>query len=117
MKIIYKDTVIEQDFEPFVEGFHPIKISEKDFLEKLSIDEKQSIETYNTNISIREKQLADDILAKNYLVNITTKGKKLLATIHDSKTTAEDIEYDEDRGDKFFETLEEAQKYADTFNL
>jgi hypothetical protein len=48
-------------------------------------------------------------------VNITTKGKKKIATIHDAKTNSlESIELDEERGDKFFDTIEEAQKYADS---
>lgn len=61
---------------------------------------------------------SDDITAAdsfNYVVNITTKDKKKIANVVEN-TNWDLLELDEDRWDKWFNSLEEAQAYANTFN-
>lgn len=67
--------------------------------------------------STDQKQAQEVIFKGQFLVNITTKGKKKIATIHDAKTADENasIELDEERGDKSFDTIEEAKAYAESF--
>lgn len=61
---------------------------------------------------------SDDITAADsftYVVNITTKDKKKIANVVEN-TNWDLLELDEDRWDKWFNSLEEAQAYANTFN-
>jgi hypothetical protein len=62
---------------------------------------------------LNEKSNADSY---KYIVNITTKNKKQVATIIESNPN-DSVELDFDRGDRGFNIIEEAQEYANTFNL
>lgn len=65
------------------------------------------------NLLLNEKSNADSY---KYIVNITTKNKKQVATIIESNPN-DSVELDFDRGDRGFNIIEEAQEYANTFNL
>lgn len=60
-----------------------------------------------------EKEIAN---MYKYIVNITTENKKKKATIIESNPN-DSVELDFDRGDRGFNIIEEAQEYANTFNL
>lgn len=51
----------------------------------------------------------------NYVVNVTTKDKKKVAKIVE-RTMTDKLELDEDRWDRWFNSLKEAEAYANTFN-
>lgn len=67
---------------------------------------------------VDKKEANDILLSWRFLVNINWKGKKKVATVHDSKTTPEWtlIEYDEERGDINTDNIDIANKYADIVN-
>lgn len=60
-----------------------------------------------------QEKLADSY---KYVVNITTENKKKKATVIESNPN-DSVELDFDRWDRWFNTIEEAQEYANTFNL
>lgn len=72
----------------------------------------------NKEKDIDRKEANDILLSWRFLVNINWKGKKKVATVHDSKTTPEWtlIEYDEERGDINTDNIDIANKYADIVN-
>ena len=89
----------------------------KELQSKKELDEIEQAELEFLDWTFDEKRLASSwLIGKRFLVNITSKGKKKIATIHDSTTANGEIELDEDRWDKWFNSLEEAQEYANTFN-
>ena len=51
-------------------------------------------------------------------MNITTENNKKVAVVHDASTADQnvEIEYDPERWDKFFDTIDEAKKYAEEIN-
>lgn len=59
-----------------------------------------------------EKEIAN---MYKYIVNITTEDEKKKATIIESNVN-DSVELDFDRWDRGFNTMEEAQEYANTFN-
>lgn len=77
---------------------------------------KESLKESDSEKEIDKEEV---LISWRYLVNITSKGKKKVATIYDSTISDPNtsIEYDEERWDKWFKTIEEAQEYANTFNL
>jgi hypothetical protein len=99
----------EKEIDKFLSWFE--KIDDKEFYSQCTVQEDQKEKSQDLS------EAQEVIFKGQFLVNITTKGKKKIATIHDAKTTSlESIELDEERGDKFFDTIEEAQKYADSIN-
>ena len=61
-------------------------------------------------IDIQEAQ--EILLSGQYIVNITNKGKKKIATIHDAKTASADgIEFDTERWDINTSDLKVAEEY------
>lgn len=59
-----------------------------------------------------EKEIAN---MYKYIVNITTEDEKKKATIIESNVN-DSVELDFDRWDRWFNTIEEAEAYAKTFN-
>lgn len=82
--------------------------------ETIANAEKNITETpEEKEVDIQEAQ--EILLSGQYIVNITTKDKKKVANI--VKNISWDfLELDEDRWDRGFNSLEEAEKYANTFN-
>lgn len=67
---------------------------------------------------VDRKEAQEVIFKGQFFVNIITENGKKVATIHDAKSAYQNIalELDEERGDKFFDTIDEAKKYAEEIN-
>lgn len=66
--------------------------------------------TSEKEVDIKEAQ--EILLSGQYIVNISTKGKKTIATIHDAKTANDSgIEFDTERGDINTDNIDIAEKY------
>lgn len=95
------------------------RVAELQSKKELDEFEKQEIKFLSSETqSEKETDKKEVLISWRYLVNITSKGKKKVATIYDSTTSDPNtsIEYDEERGDRWFNTIEEAEAYAKTFN-
>ena len=64
-------------------------------------------------VDIQEAQ--EILLSGQYIVNITTEDKKKKATVIELNPS-DGVELDFDRWDRWFNSLEEAEVYANTFN-
>ncbi len=59
-----------------------------------------------------QEEAQEILLSGQYIVNITNKGKKKIATIHDAQTASADgIEFDTERGDINTSDLKIAEEY------
>ena len=91
------------------------RLAELKSLKELNDFEKEEIRFLTSETSeekIIDVQEAKEILISGrYLVNISNKGKKKIATIHDSTTAATAVEYDPERGDITTDNIDIAEKY------
>ena len=89
---------------------------------KKELDEFEKVE-YNflTDKETPQEKFTDQeeaqeiLLSGQYIVNITNKGKKKIAKIVE-RTMTDKLELDTDRWDRWFNSLKEAEAYANTFN-
>lgn len=75
----------------------------------------QVMKMYEESTSEKEVDLSEAkeiLLSGQYIVNISSKGKKKIATIFDAKTAnADGIEFDTERGDINTDSIDIAEKY------
>lgn len=97
-------TIIDDDY---------LEITEKDFYKIL-----RSRKETQSEKEIDRKEAQEIIYNKKYFVNITTENDRKVAVVHDASTADQnvEIEYDPERWDKFFDTIDEAKKYAEEIN-
>lgn len=82
----------------------------KSDLEKSELEFLQKETSYEKSTDQKEAQ--EILLSGQYIVNITNKGKKKIATIHDAQTASADgIEFDTERGDINTSDLKIAEEY------
>ncbi len=113
------DTLVVEDWVVIkIQDSQQWKDRVRELQEKKELDEfeKQEIKFLSSETQSEKetdkKEAQEIILSGQYIVNISSKGKKKIATIFDAKTAnADGVEFDAERWDINTESIDVAEKY------